>query len=81
MEEPAETSLPKQVIWDHLGVLEEEDEIARLLNDEGLNEEVQKWAYDKNQSNDKMVVNIFRAFKQNKDKDDFIDSLNRFYKK
>jgi hypothetical protein len=81
MEEPAETSLPKQVIWDHIGVLEEEDEIARLLNDEGLNEEVQKWAYDKNQSNDKMVVNIFRAFKKNKDRDDFIDSLNRLYKK
>lgn len=65
MEEPAETSLPKQVIWDHIGVLEEEDEIARLLNDEGLNEEVQKWAYDKNQNNDKMVVNIFRALKKN----------------
>lgn len=81
MEEPAETSLPKQVIWDHISVLEEEDEIARLLNDEGLNEEVQKWAYDKNQSNDKMVVNIFRAFKKNKDRDDFIDSLNRLYKK
>lgn len=81
MEEPAETSLPKKVIWDHISVLEEEDEIARLLNDEGLNEEVQKWAYDKNQSNDKMVVNIFRAFKKNKDRDDFIDSLNRLYKK
>jgi len=81
MEEPAETSLPKQVIWDHIGVLEEEDETARLLNDEGLNEEVQKWAYDKNQSNDKMVVNIFRAFKKNKDKADFLDSLNRLYKK
>jgi len=45
--------------------VEEEDEIARILNDEGLDEQVQKWAYDQNQSNNKMLVNIFGAFKKN----------------
>lgn len=51
------------------------------MNDVGLSEEAQKWAYEKYQAKDKMVVNIFGAFKQNQDKDDFIDSIARLYKK
>lgn len=57
------------------------NEVEGLAQDSLLNEQEEKWARERHEAEDKMVKNVYKAYKQTKDREDFVHTLIRLHKK